>query len=45
MRSVDDEPKVVNGEVAGKVDEPEAVEAEQNQEIEEPEIISKILNW
>ena len=41
MRSVDDEPKVVNGEVAGKVDEPEAVEAEQNQEIEEPEIISK----
>lgn len=41
MRSVDDEPKVVNGEVAGKVDEPEAVEAEQNQEIEEPGIISK----
>lgn len=41
LRSVDDEPKVVNGEVAGKVDEPEAVEAEQNQEIEEPEIISK----
>ena len=41
MRSVDDEPKVVNGEEAGKVDEPEAVEAEQNQEIEEPGIISK----
>ena len=41
MRSVDDEPKVVNGEVAGKVDEPEAVEAEQNQEIEEPGIISQ----
>ena len=41
MTSVDDEPKVVNGEVAGKVDEPEAVEAEQNQEIEEPGIISK----
>lgn len=41
MRSVDDEPKVVNGEVAGKVDEPEAVEVEQNQEIEESEILSQ----